>query len=140
MKGLYIMKCYWAYSSAPKKIFPVLKYGMTGNLNTRMKYYEKIGTYKLLAFFPCNDIKFREHLVQKEREWYRLSRTEHEIYHKGLFKELYKEVEYAANISIYTKKEKDGSAWKQIGNMTYVNNSKKIKSIKKGRTIKQTLE
>ena len=127
MKGLYICKTYWAYSSEPKKIFPVLKYGMTGNINTRMKYYNRNGTYKLIAFFPCNDIKFREYLVQKEREEYRLTRSEHEQYYSGLFKELYKEVNYAANVPMTRKKDKDGIIIKQVGNMTYIDNSQKNK-------------
>ena len=134
------MKCYWAYSNAPKKIFPVLKYGITGNLNTRKKYYDKIGTYKLLVFFPCNDIKFRESLIHKERESYRLTKNEHEIYHKGLFKELYQQVEYAANMPIYTQKEKDGTVVKRIGNMVYVDDSKKEKPRKTRRTIKPIID
>jgi hypothetical protein len=140
MKGLYIMKCYWAYSRAPKKIFPVLKYGMTGNLNTRKKYYDRIGSYKLLAFFPCNDIKFRESLVHKERESYRLTGSEHEIYYKGLFKELYKEVKYAANMEIYTHKEKDGTVWKHVGNMIYVDDTKKEKPRKTRKSINSKID
>lgn len=114
MRGLYICKTYWAYSSEPKKSFPVLKYGMTGNINTRMDYYNKNSTYKLLAFFPCDNIKIRESLVHRTRDEYRLTKSEHETYHKGLFKELYNEVKQAANCKITKRKNKLGAIVTEI--------------------------
>ncbi len=64
LKGLYICKTYWK-NLRTGKMFPVLKYGKTSNIETRMYYYNKNATYKLLAFFPCDFIDIRERLVQE---------------------------------------------------------------------------
>ena len=109
MKGLYICKCYWSYSSTAGKLFPVLKYGMTNNIKTRMDYYNKNATYKLLAFFPCNNfIEQREKLIQEQYDEYRLTRSEHIIYENN-FKSLYEVVKKAATCKITRTKNPLGA-------------------------------
>jgi hypothetical protein len=116
LKGLYICKTYWAYQSAPRKIFPVLKYGKTNNIETRMYYYNKNATYKLLAFFPCDFIDIRESLVQREYDEYRLTKSEHMIYEKN-FKSLYETVKDAASCKITKTKNKNGAIGHWIGDL-----------------------
>jgi hypothetical protein len=109
MKGLYICKTY-LYSSDLSKIIPVLKYGRTNNIETRMLHYNKIAPYKLLVFFPCKDfIDLRENLIQREYDEYRLNKSEHIIYKSGLFKQLYRQVKDAASCKITKSKNKNGA-------------------------------
>lgn len=108
MKGLYICKTYWAING---KIIPVLKYGKTNNIETRMKHYNKeFSLYKLISFFPCNNfLDFRENIVQSQYEEYRMSKTEHLIYESGSFKKLYFKVKKAANYKITRTKNRLGA-------------------------------
>jgi len=109
--GLYICKCYWT-NTRTKKMFPVLKFGMTKNINTRLYYYNKNGQcYKLIAFFPCASIylKEREDYFKEHSyfsDWSRISRSEHIEYEKGYFKKMYKDLKEAAELKI--KKTKTG--------------------------------
>ena len=110
MKGLYICKTY-RKNIRTGEIFPVLKYGKTNNIETRMKYYNKKSTYKLLAFFPVkNYLDKRESFIQNEYEEYRLTRNEHIKYEKGSFKILYNQVKEAASVEIF--KTKNGFMYK----------------------------
>lgn len=95
LKGLYICKTYWK-SLTTGKIIPVLKYGKTSNIETRMYYYNKIAPYKLLAFFPCDFIDVRERLVQEEYIEYRLTKSEHIKYESGKFKSMFRTVQQAS--------------------------------------------
>lgn len=90
MKGLYICK---TYRKINNKIVIYLKYGKTNNIETRMKYYNKKATYKLLAFFPVIDyLDERERLIHNQYIEYRYFRTEHIEYEKGKFKVLYNQI------------------------------------------------
>ncbi len=108
MRGLYICKTYWAVNG---KIVPVLKYGKTNNIETRMKYYNKeFPRYKLISFFPCDKfLDFREYIVHEKYEEYRMSKTEHLIYESGSFKRLYREVKEASNCKITRTKNPLGA-------------------------------
>ena len=109
MKGLYICKTYF-YNSDLTKVIPVLKYGKTNNIETRMIHYNKRAPYKLLMFFPCKDfIDLRESLIQCQYDEYRLNKSEHIIYEKGLFKQLFKQVKDAATCKITKSKNKNGA-------------------------------
>jgi hypothetical protein len=106
LKGLYICKTYWK-NLRTGKMFPVLKYGKTSNIETRMYYYNKNATYKLLAFFPCDFIDIRERLVQEQYDEYRLTRSEHMIYENN-FKSLYENVKESASCKITKSKNRKG--------------------------------
>jgi hypothetical protein len=108
IKGLYICKCYRIIDN---KLQPVLKYGKTNNINTRMYFYNKNGlAYKLIAFFPCKDfIDERENLIHQNYEAYRITRSEHILYEKGEFNQLYDIVKEASEVTIkklYNKERK----------------------------------
>jgi hypothetical protein len=107
LKGLYICKTYWK-NLRTGKMFPVLKYGKTSNIETRMYYYNKNATYKLLAFFPCDFIDIRERLVQEQYDEYRLTRSEHMIYENN-FKSLYEDVRKASSYKITKSKNRNGA-------------------------------
>lgn len=108
MKGLYICKTYWTING---KVIPVLKYGKTNNIETRMKHYNKeFKRYNLISFFPChNFLDVRENLVQQQHEEYRMSKTEHLIYESGIFKRLHQEIKEAANCKITRTKNRLGA-------------------------------
>jgi hypothetical protein len=103
--GLYICKCYWM-DVRTKEISPVLKFGMTTNIDTRMYHYNKRGSkYKLLAFFPCSKryLKEREDYFKEYSyfsDWCRISRSEHIEYEKGYFKKMFSDLKDAADIKI----------------------------------------
>lgn len=119
--GLYICKCYWM-NSRTKEMYPVLKFGMTTNIDTRMYHYNKNGDkYKLLAFLPCS-VKY---LKERERyfkeysyfsDWCRISRSEHIEYDKGYFKKMYSDLKEASDIKITLKsfKNQRGSIVKSL--------------------------
>jgi hypothetical protein len=118
MKGLYICKTYWGRSN---RIFPVLKFGMTSNIKKRMEYFNKNSTYKLLAFFECEDIEIRERYFMEYssfKNYMRASncKNEHIEYEKYLFKSMYRELKEISEIKIAKKKNKFG-----IYNYSFIN-------------------
>lgn len=105
-----------------KEIYPVLKFGMTTNIDIRMYHYNKNGSnYKLLAFFPCS----AKYLNERERyfkeysyfsDWCRISRSEHIEYVKGYFKKMHSDLKEASEIKITLKsfKNQSGSIVKSL--------------------------
>lgn len=103
-------------------MYPILKFGRTTNIETRMYYYNKNGeAYKLLAFFPCS----KKYLVHREKYFKdnsyfaddcRISRSEHIKYEKGYFKKMYSDLKEAINLKISVKSHKrfDGSIIKSL--------------------------
>ena len=110
--GMYICKCYWK-GLTTGKITIVLKYGITNNIDVRMKHYNKNGKhYQLLYFRPCKDyLKIRENYL---KEWgpdcikdtWRLQSSEHIEYNKGYFKSIFKSINEACDFKI--KRNKHG--------------------------------
>jgi hypothetical protein len=105
--GLYIAKCYWK-NTRTNEISPMLKYGYTSNIETRMFHYTKNGaTYKLLSFFPCKDyLKERENYVQLEgpdciTDQFRCNRSEYIEFQTGYFKQMYNALKHASELYIY---------------------------------------
>jgi hypothetical protein len=110
MKGLYICKTYWK-NVRTGRMFPVLKYGKTKNIDKRLEHYNKNATYKLLAFFPCSDfLDERESYIHRFGYFaddYRLTRSEHIIFNTNDFKKLYEDVLHASTVKIKRKKIKN---------------------------------
>lgn len=94
-------------------MYPVLKFGRTTNIDTRLYHYNKKGQcYKLLAFIPCS----KKYLVEREKYFKansyfaddcRMSTSEHIIYHKGYFKIMYEDLKKASNLKITLKSSKN---------------------------------
>jgi len=104
MKGIYICK---TYRKLNNNLVIYLKYGKTNNIKTRIKYYNKKATYKLLAFFPVKDyLDERERLIQNKYIEYRFFKTEHIEYEKGSFKVLYNQVKDAVENTKIIKTKK----------------------------------
>jgi len=97
-----------------KEMWPVLKYGRTNNIETRMRYYNRKGQYyKLVAFFPCS----KKHLVDREDHFkehssfswdWRCDRDEYIEYSSGKFKKMYQELKEISEMQIKIMKEKNG--------------------------------
>jgi len=117
--GLYIAKCYWK-NTGTNRVFPVLKYGYTKNIDTRMSYYndhkKHIIAYQLVCFFPCNNkLKQREEFIRDENynrdifdEWRaRGYRSEHIPYSSSMFRSLYYAVKQASELKFF----KDRIEW-----------------------------
>ena len=87
--GLYICKCYWK-NVRTGRICPILKFGMTTNIDKRMeRYNEKYDVYKLIAFYPAKKhIKRRERDVKDDyfEDHFRMTNSEHMPFESGLFK------------------------------------------------------
>jgi hypothetical protein len=101
--GLYICKCYHKNLDTGK-IIPVLKFGMTNNIDTRMYYYNRDGIKKkLIAFFPCNNAKFREELFKDcssfEDDLRMNYGSEHIDFQSGYFRRMYNELEYWSKVT-----------------------------------------
>jgi hypothetical protein len=111
--GLYIVKCYWK-NTRTNQLIPVLKFGYTSNIDTRMYHYNKKSSYKLLYFAPCKGyLKEREGYIKEygcdEITYHcRCSLSEHMMYEKGLFKKMYNDVFDASKIDIKTRKNNKG--------------------------------
>jgi hypothetical protein len=91
--GLYICKCYWK-NSKTNELFPVLKFGMTKDIDKRMNRYNENGNiYKLISFYPA-----KKHIERRERdvksdyfdEHFRMTNSEHMPFESGLFKYMHK--------------------------------------------------
>ena len=114
--GLYVCKCYWL-NSRTKELSVMLKYGYTNNIDTRMYYYNKKATYKLLYFKPCKGfLKEREEYMQEYghpdiHETWRLNRSEHIEYKRGLFRILYNAVNEVCDFKIVKRKDCKGYDW-----------------------------
>jgi len=82
---------------------PVLKFGMTNNIDTRMYYYNRDGIKKkLMAFFPCDDAKFREDLFKEDSSFaYDLRGQKHEYidFKSGYFKRMYNDLTYFSKVT-----------------------------------------
>ena len=119
--GLYICKCYWM-NVRTKQMYPVLKFGMTTNIDTRMYHYNKNGgNYKLLAFLPCSSkyLKEREDYFKEYSyfaDWCRKSKSEHIVYDKGYFKKMHSDLKEAVDLKITLKsfKNQRGSIVKSL--------------------------
>jgi hypothetical protein len=89
---------------------PVLKFGMTNNIDTRMYYYNRDGIKKqLIAFFPCNDAKFREDLFKEDSSFaydLRGQRDEYIDFESGYFRRMYNDLKHFSTVQ--WKKNKYG--------------------------------
>lgn len=119
--GLYICKSYWM-NARTREMYPVLKFGRTTNIDTRMYHYnKKVKSYKLLAFFPCS----KKYLIEREKYFKgnsrfsddcRMSNSEHIKYEKGYFRMMYEDLKEVVEFKITLKSHKrfDGSIIKSL--------------------------
>jgi hypothetical protein len=86
-------------------MFPVLKFGRTKNIDTRMYYYNRKGPiYKLISFFPCKEkeLKQREGWFKAYSsfdEELRYTLSEHLNFQSGYFKRMYDDLNYFSKVT-----------------------------------------
>lgn len=102
--GLYICKCYQVCLNT-WKVTPVLKFGMTSDIDKRMYFYNKdVKRKQLLAFFPCKkeETKFREDLFKEFSSFadnLRCQKHEYIDFESGYFRRMYNDLTYWSKVT-----------------------------------------